>query len=217
VREEMTKLSEAKILGGIGALLSLFVVAPYAGPLIGLVGLILVFVAVKYIADETKDHNTFRNYLMNFILNIIAIGAVITIMVASFGLSGGFSWITTLLQKNNPPAGTIPGTYLITDFNTFWASFSPVVVGCVLALVIAWVLLIVGALYLRKSYNSIAEHTKVDLFKTTGLVYLIGAATVIIIIGAFILIIAKILEIVSFFSLPDNLPGTMEPPKAITP
>jgi uncharacterized membrane protein len=40
----MTKLSEAKILGGIGALLSLFVIAPYARPLIGLVGLVLVFI-----------------------------------------------------------------------------------------------------------------------------------------------------------------------------
>lgn len=201
----MTKLSEAKILGGIGALLSLFTFAPYAGPLIGLVGLILVFVAVKYIADETKEHSIFRNYLMNFILNIIAIGAVIAIMVAAFGLSGGFSWITTLQQQN------------ITDFNTFWTAFGALVVGCVLALLIAWVLLILGALYLRKSYNSIAEHTKVDLFKTTGLVYLIGAATLIIVIGAFILIIAKILEIISFFSLPENLPGTTEAQKTIPP
>jgi len=201
----MTKLSEAKILGGIGALLSLFVFAPYAGPLIGLVGLVLVFIAVKYIADETKNHSIFQNYLINFILNIIAIGAVIVIMAAAFGLSGGFSWITSLQQQN------------ITDFNTFWASFGTLIGGCIVALVIAWVLLILGALYLRKSYNSIAEHTKVDLFKTTGLVYLIGAVTLIIIIGAFILIVAKILEIVSFFSLPENLPSATELPKTDTP
>jgi uncharacterized membrane protein len=201
----MTKLSEAKILGGIGALLSLFVIAPYAGPIVGLVGLILVFIAVKYIADETKNHSIFQNYLMNFILNIIAIGAVIVIMVAAFGLSGGFSWINSLQEQN------------IMDFTTFWNSFGTLIGGCIVAFIIAWVLLILGAMYLRKSYNSIAEHTKVDLFKTTGLLYFIGAITLIIIIGVFIIIVAKILEIVSYFSLPENLPTAAEPPKTVTP
>jgi len=197
----MTKISEAKILGGIGALLSLFVVLPSVGPLVSIIGFVLVFIAVKYIAEETKNHSIFQNYMMNFILSIIAIGAVIVIMIAAFGISGGFSWITTVQQQN------------ITDFNSFWASFGTMIGGCIVALVIAWVLLILGSLYLRKSYNSIAEHTQVNLFKTTGLVYFIGAITLIIVIGVFILIVAKILEIVSFFSLPENLPAATEPPK----
>lgn len=199
----MTKLGEAKIIGGIGALLSLFVFIPYGGALIGLIGLILVFVAVKYIADETKNHSIFQNYLMNFILSIIAIGAVIAIMIIAFGLSGGLSWVQSLQQRN------------FTDFSSFWASFGTLIGGCIIAFIIAWVLLILGALYLRKSYTSIAEHTKVDLFKTTGLVYFIGAITLIVIIGIVILVIAKILEIVSFFSLPDNLPTMTEPPKTV--
>lgn len=201
----MTKLGEAKILGGIGALLSLFVFVPYGGALIGLIGLILVFIAVKYVADETKNHSIFKNYLMNFILSIIAIGAVITIMVIAFGLSGGLSWVNSIQQRN------------FTDFNSFWASFGTLIGGCILAFIIAWVLIVLGALYLRKSYTSIAEQTKVDLFKTTGLVYFIGAITLIVLIGAVILVIAKILEIVSFFSLPENLPTTTEPPKTMTP
>jgi uncharacterized membrane protein len=205
----MTKLGEAKILGGIGALLSLLILVPSVGPILGLIGLVLLFVAVKYVADETKNQSIFRNYLMNFILSIIALGAVIVIMISAFGLSGGFSWITTIQQQN------------ITDFNTFWSSYgtqiSTLLGGCAVAFIIAWIVLTLSALYLRKSYNSIAEHTKVDLFKTTGLVYLIGAATLIIIIGVFILIIAKILEIVSFFSLPENLPTPPEPPKTAVP
>ena len=201
----MSKLGQAKVLGGIGALLSLLVFVPTIGFIIGLVGLVLVFVAVKYIAEETKDHAIFHNYLMNFIFDIVAIGAVIGIMIMTFGFAGGMSWVNTIQQKN------------ITDFNSFWANFGTFFVGCILALVVAWVILIIGALYLRKSYNSIADHTKVDLFKTTGLVNFIGAVTLIIIIGAFIIIIARILEIVSFFSLPENLPQTPEPPKTPTP
>jgi uncharacterized membrane protein len=201
----MSKLGQAKVLGGIGALLSLLVFVPTIGFIIGIVGLVLVFIAVKYIAEETKDHAIFHNYLMNFIFDIIAIGAVLGIMIAAFGVSGGMSWANTIQQQN------------ITDFDSFWASFGTIFVGLILALVVAWVLLLIGALYLRKSYNSIAEHTKVDLFKTTGLVNFIGAATLIIIIGFFIIIVARILEIVSYFSLPENLPAATEPPKTPTP
>jgi uncharacterized membrane protein len=201
----MTKLSEAKILGGIGAILSLLTVIPTIGFIVGLIGLVLIFIAVKYLADETKDHNIFQNYLMNFILQIIAGVAVIAIMLIVFGLSGGFSWITAVQQQN------------ITDFSSFWNWFGGFIGGCVVALIIAWVLLILGALYLRKSYDSIAAHTKVDLFKTTGLVYFIGAITIIIVIGIFIILVAKILEIVSYFSLPENLPAATELPKTETP
>jgi len=195
----MVKLGQAKILGGIGALLSLLALIPPIGSILGIVGLILVFIAVKYIADETKDQAIFHNYLMNFIFDIIAIVAIIGIILMSFGLSGGMSWINAMQGKD------------FTDFNSFWSSFGTIFVGCALAIVVAWVLLLIGALYLRKSYNSIADHTKVDLFKTTGLVNLIGAATIIIFIGVIIIIIARILEIVSFFSLPENLPTTTEP------
>jgi uncharacterized membrane protein len=203
----MSKLSEAKVLGGVGAILSLLVFVPFGiGFLLNLIGLVLIFIAVKYIADETKNEGIFHNYLMNFILQIIAVGAFIAIMIISFGVSGGFSWINAIQQQQQN----------ITDVNSFWSSYGSNIMtllgGCVLAVIIAWLLLTLGALYLRKSYNSIAERTGVGLFKTTGLVYLIGAATLIIIIGVFILIIAKILEIVSYFSIPDTLPAAPTPP-----
>ncbi|MBN2600230.1 MAG: DUF996 domain-containing protein [Candidatus Thermoplasmatota archaeon] len=201
----MSNIGQAKILGGIGALLTLLFIIPNIGVILGIVGLVLVFVAVKYIAEETKDHSIFQNYLMNFIFYIIAIGAIIGIMILAFGVSGGMSWITAIQ----------PGD--ITDFSSFWESFGTLFIACALAFLVAWIMLLIGALYLKKSYDRIAEHTKVDLFKTTGLVNLIGAATLIIVIGAFIILIAKILEIVSYFSLPENLPQTPQPPMPPTP
>lgn len=80
-----------------------------------------------------------------------------------------------------------------------------ILVGVIIGLIVMWIFLIISATYLRKSYDSIAKYTKVDLFKTTGMLYFIGAITVIIIVGLFILLIAIILEIVSYFSLPDEL------------
>lgn len=200
----MTKLGEAKILGGIGAILSLLVFTPYVGPIVGLVGLVLVFIAVKYVADTTKHQKIFQDYLMNFIFQIIALVAVIIIMIIAFGVSGGFSWIEGLEGKE------------YTDLNSFWDSFGTMIIGLIAALVIAWIFLVLGARYLRKSYNSIAEHTQVGLFRTTGTVYFIGTITLIILVGFLILFIAKILEIISFFSLPENPPATTESSESVT-
>ena len=71
---------------------------------------------------------------------------------------------------------------------------------------IAWILSIIGAIYLRKSYRAIAKHTGVHIFETTGTVYFIGAITTIILIGFLILFIGRIMEIIAYFSLPDKLP-----------
>jgi len=48
------------------------------------------------------------------------------------------------------------------------------------------------------------------MFRTTGLLFLIGAATLIVLVGFVILFIAAILQVVAFFSIPEQLPS--QPP-----
>lgn len=201
----MGNLSNAKILGGIGALLSLigWLLSTSFGFVVGIIGLIMMFIAVKYIADETKDKSIFDNYLYFFICSFIAIVATAAIMI--------YSVFTTIDIFNIQEFQELAQN--ITDFASFWETFGSLITGCALALVIGWILLIIGTLFLRKSFNSIAEHTKVELFRTTGLVYFIGALTLIILIGFLIILIAKIMEIIAFFSIPDNLPKAAETPK----
>lgn len=194
----MSKLSNAKVFGGIGAILMLvggFI--PYAGFVLPIVGLVLVFVAVKYLADETKDGAIFKNYMYYFLLSVVAIIAVFAILAATIGAAFGFSEIWDW-ETEEPEEEEI------------WGVAATICWGVGGALIVGWILMIIGTLYLRKSYNSIAKHTKVDLFRTTGTVYFIGAITLIIVIGGIILLVAKILEIISFFSLPDKLPTPAE-------
>ena len=199
----MSDLGNAKIFGGVGALLTLIgTFIPYAGPIISIVGLIFVFIAVKSISDLTKDHDIFSNYLYSFIMSIISIVAVFVIIFIGFGMVGGFSWITSLQDIN------------ITDFSTFWDSFGGIIGYTLLALFVGWILAIIAAIFLRRSYNSIAKHTKVKLFKTTGTLYFWGAITTIIAIGFLIIFIASIIEIIAYFSLPDKLPSTAENEKS---
>ena len=75
-----------------------------------------------------------------------------------------------------------------------------------LAIFIVWyVFMILHGIYLKKSFDGIAQTTRTDIFKTTGLIYVIAVALLIIGIGAIIMFIANILMIVAFFSLPDQV------------
>ncbi len=190
----MTLLNNAKIMGGLGALLTLIgILIPNFGFVVGIVGFILVFVAVKYISDEVKDKSIFNNFLYFFITVIIAIVVAIVIMIITFIEAGGMSFINELrsLAYSDPMA--------------IWDTIQPLITGVIVTLVIFWILMIISVIFLRKSYDKIGEYTKVKWFSTTGLIFLIGAATTIIIIGFIILLIGMIIEIIAFFSLPDKL------------
>ncbi|MEM1513541.1 MAG: DUF996 domain-containing protein [Candidatus Thermoplasmatota archaeon] len=185
----MSKLGNAKILGGIGAILTL--IGSFSA-ILAIIGLIMLFIAVKYVAEEAKDESIFRNYLLYFIFSLVAIIAAISIIFISIGWN--IFNFTKIVQEMAEEAqhGAIEGIM------KFFA-------GIIIALIVAWILMILASIYIRKSYNKIAEYSKVDLFRTTGTLYFIGAITVIIIVGLIIILIAKILEIVSFFSLPEEI------------
>lgn len=181
------------MLGGIGSILLLVgVLIPQIGLVILIVEFILQFIAVKHISEHVKEKSILSNYLINFIFAIIAVASLIIIMIATIGSLGGLAYFTSLegMDAANP-----------TEILSY---LSPLFSGCLLAIVVVWILSILGAIYLRKSYDSIAKHTNVESFKTTGLLYLIGTATIIIVIGVFIIFIARIFEIISYFNLPDS-------------
>ena len=193
--DNMVELSNIKTIGKVGALLTLlggFI--PFIGPIIGIVGFVLVLIAVKSISELVKDNDIFKNYLIDFILSIISIVMILVIMLIGFINVGGFSWLTSLQDIN------------IQDLSTFWDFFGGIIEYAIMALIVGWILWVIGAIYLRRSYNSIAKHTNVSLFRTTGTVYLIGALTTIILIGFVILFVGRIIEVIAYFSLPDELP-----------
>lgn len=72
------------------------------------------------------------------------------------------------------------------------------------ALAVAWIFLIVSAVFLRRSYNEIANKTGVGTFRTAATLYLVGAALAIVLVGFILLFIAQILQAVAYFSMPDQ-------------
>lgn len=190
----MSLLNNAKTMGGIGAILTLLGIIPSVGFFLGIIGFILILVAVKYISDETKDKSIFNNFLYFFITCIIGVVVTVIVLVITVINAGGITYINELQ------------TLAYSKPMDVWNAIQPLLTGFLVALLILCVFIIISAIYLRKSYDKIGELTNVKWFGTTGLLFLIGAATLIIGVGFIIILIAMILEIIAFFSLPDKLP-----------
>jgi len=79
--------------------------------------------------------------------------------------------------------------------------------GVLGGLLVVWIFLIVSAVFLRRSYDTMSKSLGVGMFDTAALFYLIGAVLTIVFIGFFILFIAEILQAVAYFSIPDQLPA----------
>ncbi len=190
----MPSLGQAKTLGGVGAILALlFWVPANAGIVLLIIGLILMLVAVKNISEVIADPSIFSNMLYSVILAIIGpIIATVVLLAAAASFFSAFSGFT-------------PGT------TTLPANFLTIIGIVILAGVALWVCVLISTIFLRKSYDNIAMKLNVSMFKTSGLLFLIGAATLIVLVGFVILFIAAILQIVAFFSIPDQLPSAMPP------
>ena len=192
----MATLSQAKTLGGIGSLLMILTVVPAAGAILGIVGFILVLFAVKNISDAVGDSSIFTNMIIAVVLGIggVVVGAVV--LFASFLSVVGLG---AFAQGPFVPEAIATGGIV------------ELIVGLILGLAVIWILLIVSAFFLRKSYNSIGAKLSVGMFGTAALLYLIGAILTIILVGFVLIFIAGILQIIAFFSVPDQLPQSAAP------
>ena len=72
-------------------------------------------------------------------------------------------------------------------------------------------ILIVSSLFLKRAYDKVSQQLKVGSFATAGLLYLVGAATVIVLVGFLIIFIALIFQIVAYFSIQDQPPQMLYP------
>ena len=190
----MGSLSQAKTLGGIGSILTLLLFVPYfVGAALVIVGWILIIVAVKRISDETHDSSIFTNALIAAVLAIVGT-LIFAVVVASALLSLiGLGAITS-------SGSTVPPTDIIGA-----------ILGILAGLAVAWIVGVTGSFFLWRSFKEAGVKTRVGLFGTAGLLYFIGSILTIILVGFFLIFIAQILFVVSFFTRPDNTP---EPPMA---
>ena len=111
--------------------------------------------------------------------------------------------------------GALAGGLVIVGFAraTTIAGF----VGILAGLFIVWIFLIISAVFLRRSYTRMADRLGVGMFGTASILYLVGAALTIILVGFIILLVAQILQAVAYFSIPDQVPNQAASPATAAP
>jgi uncharacterized membrane protein len=190
--------SNAKTLGGIGSILVLLTIFPTVGWILGIVGFVMILVAVKYIADSVKEQKIFNSMITAVVTSIlgIAVGSLVVLATVLSAFSHGYF---SSAYPFTPSAAVTLAQWII--FGT------EIGVG----LFAAWILFVVSAIFLRRSYNAIGSKLNVHMFSTAGLLYLIGAATTVVGVGFLILFVAEILTAVAFFSIPERSPAVIPP------
>jgi uncharacterized membrane protein len=171
-------LNEAKVLGGVGAILTILGLAPFIGTALVVVGWVLVLAAIGLISVAAGNNSILYNGIVGASLQIAGAIGLYFVGLSIFGYFSG--------SGSSNPLG-----FFGTAFG--WLAF-------------LWVLAIVSSIFLYMSLKTIATKLNVGLFATAAIIYVVGEGTTIILIGFVIALIAQILFAAAFFSMPEKLP-----------
>ena len=196
IRRMETHLGEAKILGGIGSILTLLGLIPFAGTVFVILGWVLVAIAIKYVSDAVQDRSIF-NYA---IISVFAL--IIGTTFFGFLVAPAFLGFIGLSSATNP----------------VWSSGFPGLIGLILLVLgFLWILAIVSSIFLYMSFKTVASKLNVGLFSTAALIYVIAEGLTIILVGFILAPIAQILFAIAFFSIPERIPVSAPPSSQMTP
>lgn len=210
------ELKEEKILAGIGAILTLFFIIPVIGSLISLVGLILIAISLYKMSKKLNEKNIFSNYLISIIFFILsgitfvalAIFTAIKVNLKNFenfnffNFQNGFYDGERFFRRPHP----FQGFKNLPDLKGIFQALHGKIWIIILVLVLIWILFILGGIFKKKSFDTLSNKIKVDNFKLSGLLVLLGTIlTPLFGIGFILIIIGIIFEIISFFSIPEKI------------
>jgi len=162
---------------------ALFLVIGSFVPFLGIVGIILLLVGLRDLAKFYGDSKIFDDSLYAVIFGIIGIVAAGAILVLAF--FGGL----------------------------FTGAIGLGLLGIFIAAAVAFLFYILMAVYFRDTFNKLADKTGQGMFRTAGLLLLIGAILTIVLVGLILVFVAWILLTVAFFSMTT----TAKPPQPPAP
>jgi uncharacterized membrane protein len=190
----------SKNLSAVGALL--IVIGAVAGfatafsGILSLIGIILVLIGLKGLANFYKEQGIFNNALYSIITAIV--GCVVGVGVVAVSAVAALADLGVNLANIEDWANI--GTDVATVFADFDLSEIATLLGALLiGLIILWVAFIISMYFLRKSMNQLSTKSGVGLFGTAGILVLIGA--VIPVIGLLLIWIGFILATAAFFQM----------------
>ena len=215
-------LESSKNLGGIGAILLFIGVIPFVQFLwvIGLVGAILILVALHGLANYYSERGIFNNAIYGLIAGIV--GGIIAVAVAIFTVLTSLTDFLHAIYPNwngdwSTLQGLTPNTANITP-----SDILPFIAGILLVIAVMWIFAIIAAFFTRRSLKLLSTKSSVGLFSTAGLLLLVGAALIIIFgIGVILMWISALILAIAFFTMKPTEPpaptAATQAPPAPTP
>ncbi|MCF8336192.1 MAG: DUF996 domain-containing protein [Bacteroidales bacterium] len=178
--------SQAITLGRVGILLPVAAIIPVIGFLAGLAALVLLLISHYYFSKVYEKPVIFNSALTGTIVQVGAnlIGGIV------IAIAVGTTAVSLSLQD--------PETFDIPELTSVIFGSGVTIAGTIILLAGA----IVALYFIYKALSNLAGQSGVNLFKTAGLLYFIGAIALVIGIGALVIFAAWIVHIIAYFSIP---------------
>ncbi len=215
-------LESSKTIGGIGAILMFIGIFPYLSyfGVVELIGAILILVGLNGLSSHYREPGIFRNALYGVIAGIVGVAVAVAVAFTVV-----LSNVTDLIHQLYPGwngdwstlQGMTPDTNAFSSGNFDPATLIPLITGIIAVFAIIWIFAIIATFFIRRSLKQVANRTTVGLFGTAGLLLLIGAFLIIIFgLGLILIWIAALLLAIAFFQIKHTEPLTSPPPPPTT-
>jgi uncharacterized membrane protein len=172
----------SKTLAGVGSILLLLGVVPYAGWVLAIVGVVLLVMGMKELSKYYQDENVYKNTLTGvkfYVVAVVAAAAAIVAIMIDIALATNFKF-TNLV----PTVG-----------------FGIGVAALLAGLVVAFVFYILAASHLKRALDSLAQKSGEASFTTAGTLLWLGAILTIVLVGLVLIFVAWIFATMGFFSM----------------
>jgi uncharacterized membrane protein len=188
----MGKLSDAKMLGGIGSILQII-------PFLSIVGYILTLIAVKFVSDEVQDSSIFSDMIYAVITGILGValgafvvffGALSSIATAGVGAIGGaigflaIVWIALIISSifvrrafNKMADKLGVGTFRTAGLLYFIGALLTIVLVGVLLIFIAYILQVVAFFSINDSRSASQPQPQMQAAAQPGFKYCASCGT----------------------------------------
>jgi uncharacterized membrane protein len=173
----------AKTLAGEGSILVLLSLIPYAGWILGIVGIVLLMRGLKELSYYYQDEKIYQDSLTGvkyYIVAIIAGAVAIAAITLGIGSATGFTF-----KPNFAPT----------------AALGIGIAAFIGGIVIAFIFYILATTHLRKTFNNLAQKSGEASFTTAASLLWWGAIFTIIVIGLLLIFIGWIFATIGFFTM----------------
>lgn len=172
----------SKTLAGEGAILLLLSLVPYAGWILGIIGVILLLRGMKELSNYYQDETIYKNSLTGvkfYIIALVAAGVAIAALIVGVGSATGFTF-----------KGFVPTVGFGVGLIAFFAG-----------LIVAFVFYVLATSHLRRTFNTLAQKSGEASFTTAGNLLWWGAILSIVLVGLVLIFIAWIFATIGFFTM----------------